>query len=372
VTASSASQGTLPQIDALPAWLELPPKPAVAPPIVTAAAELPIAELSWVDFERLCLQLARLESDVIGARLYGTAGQAQHGIDLYGRTAHSDEYRVYQCKQVASFDPSVIRDAVESFEAGDWVERTGELVLCTSDTLRTTQRTDEFERQRARLWEKGVRLEVWAREDISDRMRRLPLLVHDFFGRAWVERFCGPGAGELLGTRLGPQEVTELRRRLHQLYTSVFAAHDPGLVAAQPEVPLGLYERYVVPDTFLEGQLLEQELVEKMELTVDWFVRADIAPPFAIYVTLQLQGLYRLIRTHNRFHGDRPGFDREILSLPAFVLHEQPSDSGLAPRIKPLLDTLWQAAGWDASPYFDELGWTLAVRRRERVRDEPS
>lgn len=91
-------------------------------------------------------------------------------------------------------------------------------MLCTSDRLRTTQRLDEFERQRLRLSERGVRLEVWAREDLSERLRRLPLIVHDFFGRAWVDRFCGADALALLGPRLGPQDVVLLRRGLGDLY----------------------------------------------------------------------------------------------------------------------------------------------------------
>lgn len=113
---------------------------------------------------------------------------------------------------------------------------------------------------------------------------------------------------------------------------------------------------------FLEGRMLEEELVKRVEQSIDWFDRADIAPPFAVYVTLHLRSLYRLIGK-NSVIGPAPGFNQEEFSLPTFVLDERPSTVDVAARIKPLLDTLWQAAGWDASPYFDELGWTLSVRR---------
>ena len=137
---------------------------------------------------------------------------------------------------------------MELFLGGDWADEARELVLCTSDSLRTTQRIEEFERQRARLSERGILLRVWARGEICDRLRRLPLVVHDFFGRAWVERFCGADAAADLGHRLSPEEVGLFRKHLRCLYASVFAAHDPGLAATYGEVPLPLYERYVSPD----------------------------------------------------------------------------------------------------------------------------
>src|SRR6266581_2470010 len=96
---SSYSHQTHVRIDAIPGWLELPPLSSVAPPVITTPAELPISDLAWPDFERLCLQLARRESDVLGARLYGTAGQEQQGIDLYARVTGANAYRVYQCKR---------------------------------------------------------------------------------------------------------------------------------------------------------------------------------------------------------------------------------------------------------------------------------
>src|SRR6266516_4699184 len=115
----SMSSSTSPQpelrIEAIPGWLELPPTSSVEPPVVATSADLPINALVWSDFERLCLQMARRQSDVVGARLYGTPGQEQEGIDLYARIGGADVYRVYQCKRVTKFEPSVIRDAVHDF-----------------------------------------------------------------------------------------------------------------------------------------------------------------------------------------------------------------------------------------------------------------
>ena len=102
----------------VPTRLALPPQADfVDPPIDTLHAELPLRELRWEDFERLCLRLARTQSDVLGARLYGTAGQDQEGIDLFAHLEGPKPYRVYQCKRVEDFTPAIIVGAVSEFLA---------------------------------------------------------------------------------------------------------------------------------------------------------------------------------------------------------------------------------------------------------------
>jgi hypothetical protein len=69
----------------IPSWHHVPAEGGVAPPVRTRAQLLPLGALSWENFERLCLRLAQRESDVEHCQLYGLRGQAQQGIDLYGR-----------------------------------------------------------------------------------------------------------------------------------------------------------------------------------------------------------------------------------------------------------------------------------------------
>jgi hypothetical protein len=222
---------------------------AMSPPVDSLASELPIGSLSWENFERLCLRLARLESDVVGARLYGTAGQAQEGIDLYAPLLSAPGfYRVYQCKRVADLEPSVIKDAVKAFTEGSWASRARELVLCSSDELRTTKRVEAFEEQRLKLLNSGVALKAWAREDLSDLLRTKPEVVHDYFGQSWVERFCGPALAARTAGRLSPVDLTSLRSKLGALYQHIFAAHDPGLVTLQSGDSVSLRDRFTTPD----------------------------------------------------------------------------------------------------------------------------
>jgi NACHT domain len=232
----------------LPSRLELPPQADVAPPVDTRPAELPLASLRWDDFERLCLQLARTRSDVVGARQYGVPGQSQGGIDLFAHLEGPKPYRVYQCKRVDKCEPSVIVDAVDTFLAGNWADRSGELVLCTTDLLRTTQREEAFEEQRKRLTQHGVVLTPWTRAELSDLLRTQPTIVHEFFGQEWVAQFCGAVAAAATASRIAPKDVAEVRGRLHRLYCTVFEILDPGLSTQQDERAPPLHDRYVVHD----------------------------------------------------------------------------------------------------------------------------
>jgi hypothetical protein len=63
--------------------LETPAAGPVAPPVKTRHQELPFEKLTWEDFERLCLRLARRDGDVEHCQLYGVRGQSQEGIDLW-------------------------------------------------------------------------------------------------------------------------------------------------------------------------------------------------------------------------------------------------------------------------------------------------
>ena len=42
----------------IPSWLETPPLSQLSPPVETRLQDLPFGELSWEDFEKLCLRLA--------------------------------------------------------------------------------------------------------------------------------------------------------------------------------------------------------------------------------------------------------------------------------------------------------------------------
>ncbi len=234
----------------VPSWLETPPSARVEPPTVTRIQELPFGNLTWEDFEKLCLRLVRLEANVEYCRLYGTQGQAQRGIDIFARQKTLQKYRVYQCKLVNQFGPAKIRTAISKFLEGDWASKTEVFTLCTKESLRSTKRADAFEVQRDLLRMKGITLVSWDSNELSTKLKDYANLVDDFFGRSWVATFCGEEEARNLGNRLDRDDITEFRNKLLAFYKTTFNTHDPGLpIATLGEAHvLPLEERYVLPD----------------------------------------------------------------------------------------------------------------------------
>ncbi|MYZ34894.1 NACHT domain-containing protein [Streptomyces sp. MnatMP-M17] len=230
----------------MPTSLRVPPSGRVRPPIATKADYLPLDQLPWPDAERLFLRLAELDGQAEYAELYGTAGQGQEGIDLFVRntrgpavSAGTDPGRRYttlQSKRVATLTSADIIKAVDKFLAGSWADRSEVFIYATTHALRPTTLAEELERQADRAEKAGIRLERWGRESVSERLRQLPEIVDDFFGRAWVAEFCGPEAEQALAGRLPGQDVEALRAGLRSLYRASFALQDTGAVLLAPAV----------------------------------------------------------------------------------------------------------------------------------------
>jgi hypothetical protein len=78
----------------IPAYLEAPPDRLPQVPTVTRSQVLPFDELTWENFERLCLRLIRREAEIYQCFLYGERGQKQRGIDIIAYTGALSQRRV--------------------------------------------------------------------------------------------------------------------------------------------------------------------------------------------------------------------------------------------------------------------------------------
>ncbi|GMA17603.1 hypothetical protein GCM10025871_39340 [Deinococcus metallilatus] len=249
VTLPAAPQALAP----LPTRLSQPVGRVPNPPVHTRLQELPYRELSWQDFERLCLRLAQRDASVEGCRLYGEQGDAQAGIDLYARELDGETYVVYQCKRVEDFGPARIKAAVEKFLEEDGFvgrDRTSAFVLCTMESLRGKQRDDMFREQQGVLEAHHIQLLRWDADELNRLLKQMPEVVDDFFGRPWVEAFCGADAARALEDRLDAPNFFQLRQGLRSFYASVFEQHDSGVAltdATRVRAP-SLRERFILPD----------------------------------------------------------------------------------------------------------------------------
>jgi hypothetical protein len=238
-------------MDSVLRYLHAPPVIDTAPPVRTRAQRLPLDELDWPNFERLCLRVAEERDAVEDIRMYGVPGQKQRGIDILARHA-DDDHTVYQCRRVRRFTTKQLEKVVDDFLAGGWADRARTLTLCTSASLERTELTEMVETQKTRLKEDGVKFVALDAAGLSRALKRLPGLVLDFFDRAWLEEFC-PDAPAELAPRLGAAGMHRLRRRLATLYGNVFEQQDTAVLLRlggdghRPFVVQDVIERREVP-----------------------------------------------------------------------------------------------------------------------------
>jgi energy-coupling factor transporter ATP-binding protein EcfA2 len=255
------------EIDGVPTWLETPVRevPSISPPIQSRPQVLPLNELSWEHFERLCLRHVRSHTSVVMTQLYGVRGQKQHGIDLYVRFTEPARYEVYQCKRLAAFEASDIEKAVGKFLKGKWRDKAKAFRIMTTHCIEDTKIADAIVAAQTQLSKHDIEFEVLGKEQISTWLKDQPRIVDDFFSRGWVEAFCGPDTIPALEKRLDAETVARYRIRLKRFYEVLFNRYDPGIpvraVIGDRELPLK--DRFVLPEVF--GSLANDNREQKAE-----------------------------------------------------------------------------------------------------------
>lgn len=198
-----------------------PSEGGVEPPVTPRSRELPFDKLRWQDFEALCLQLALAQADVDHCIAYGTEGEGQEGIDLFGWRDHQEPV-VYQCKRYTheNFRPSDLDAAVALFLDTAWAQRARRFVFCSPVQMRTRARAEALERARQVLERRSIAFEPWESTQLSRMLKDEPKIVDDFFGRGWVEAFNGEEAAIELRARWTRAARAAARDSLKQITLS--------------------------------------------------------------------------------------------------------------------------------------------------------
>ena len=365
-----------------PSWLHVPPTASgVLPPVETRDQLLPVDQLSWEDFERLCLRLLEQDADVVHmqagdrvgeatepvVRQYGVRGQAQSGIDVYARvrlrldeTLPERPYVSLQARRIKKVTEAELRHSINDFLNGKWSSVSRRFIYATSASTQSTTLADEVEDLASLLTREPIEFVVWDREAISVRLKERPELVDDFFGRVWVKRFCGEIAAQRVCTRLDAEKVNSLRQGLAGIYKATFGIADSGQIAFRfsRTQAVGLRDRFVTPDLLTstpQAASLPQPLDNTAEPGTDDYAQALLSEVAASKVLSSDEDAWFLRATGPRQHrAERPHVseripaDQWISAQPRQVIVGEPG-AGKSTILRYLvLDLLSEEPKWPA------------------------
>ncbi len=261
------------------AWI--PPEDyQVSPPIDTRPQVLPLVELTWDTFQRVCARLAQRHGGVERCQEYGLPGQRQEGIDIFIRMVESSKYSVWQCKRYQEVKPSTIENAVSAFLAGSWAPRAQQFAIALTVPTEDVKLAEVIEAQADRLQIESIEFLPLGTGQLSAKLKEYPDLVDDFFGREWVRRFCGEEAADTLSNR----RLRSLRTIIQGYYASYSAVwsyaealpnltpdgRPPGLPSFPGRIgpdhqPLPLVDRFVSPDVLETQQVAHTPVIQEDE-----------------------------------------------------------------------------------------------------------
>lgn len=151
---------------------------------------LPLHDLTWPNFEKLCARLIQHRYDVRSFK-YGRPGQAQEGIDVTWRLPAAQKRHVAQVKHWKQIKASDIKQWVAHFCNGKLATQTQHYILCLSidvdDDRKAYHAWDAAEQS---LAAQGIDAQLWDKSCIVELLREAPHLVQTFFSKAIKERFC--------------------------------------------------------------------------------------------------------------------------------------------------------------------------------------
>lgn len=162
------------------------------PPLKSTAHNLPLKEMSWDDFELLCLSMVHDVENIpiTDCDVYGRKGQKQDGIDIYARK-NIGKYSSFQSKRYQTFTISNLNSVFTEFEKGAWYSKTDKFYLCTTADFSDVKLQDRFEEIKNEYIIKGKQVVKWDFSVINRILKTHPLIVYIFFGENWCKQFCG-------------------------------------------------------------------------------------------------------------------------------------------------------------------------------------
>ncbi len=157
------------------------------------APSLPLWQMGWLDFEKLCTQLIKAcDNDVLQAFRYGALQQGQGGIDILAVRRSTQKKLVLECKCVRKLRPGEIARCIDRLLSRADLNEIDQWILCvTVDVQRNKHLLEEWHKAVNRLRPLHIEPLIWGLRELDDRLRVQPEVVSRFFGAEVAARFCG-------------------------------------------------------------------------------------------------------------------------------------------------------------------------------------
>lgn len=270
----------------VPGILQPPSVVPDRPPTHTRHQLLPFEDLTWENFERLCLRLVAIEAEVEHCARFGLPGEAQAGIDIFARRTDGN-YHCLQAKRHREFGAAKLAAAADLFFEGEWSSKSTEFSIAVQTCLGSAAVQREIEKQAAKFAAQGIAFRVLDGEGLTAILREQPAIIDDFFGRGWVEAIAGTEVARLLGTRLDGGEFARVRDQLARYYDAHFQTIDPGSFGSasgdSPQPALTLLERFTKPDILIREAAPISDHTDHASALEDVSAsRADASQPTAL------------------------------------------------------------------------------------------
>ncbi|MCG8651871.1 MAG: hypothetical protein MI861_18675, partial [Pirellulales bacterium] len=145
-------------------------------------------------FEEMCCALLANEPNIESADLFGRPREPQFGIDIIGRRSDGDT-EVISCKCYTVLRKGMLvqwsTDFLEHWDSRWKSENVDQFILATSADVKSSERQNEIDIEKARFAAIGVNYAIWPPRRLQEKLRSHPGLIAQFLGIEWVSKLCG-------------------------------------------------------------------------------------------------------------------------------------------------------------------------------------
>jgi len=142
---------------------------------------LPIPK-NWQDFESICHRLWTEIWNDLNAQKNGRQGQAQHGVDIFGKPIYTSNYHGVQCKDKDNRLGSILTETELVKECNNAIDFKPSL---STFTLATTSQRDEGIQEFYRNLNEGKKfsfdINVWSWDDIEAEIAYRPMILNHYY-----------------------------------------------------------------------------------------------------------------------------------------------------------------------------------------------